>query len=260
MFFRSFFIQALWNFERLQNVGFLFIIKPFIDEAYSDKAAKFEALARHAVFFNTHPYMANVIAAVVSNVEGKKAKGDMSDKNDVNFIKSAMSGPLAAIGDSFFWGTLRPLMAFIAVFLVILFSGIFGDNSAFDYGIIIPLGFFVLYNSIHIPIRSWLMFAGFKMDKEGIALISKFEFRYLWEMVRYTVLAVITASIVLYFIVYGFGSPGLVINGGFWKHSLPDAFIFGTALVLSFILIRFGATWMFYLTVILCIAMSFLGI
>ncbi|MDR1400775.1 MAG: PTS system mannose/fructose/sorbose family transporter subunit IID [Endomicrobium sp.] len=40
MFIKTFFIQALWNYERLQDVGFLFILKPFLCNIYSDESKK----------------------------------------------------------------------------------------------------------------------------------------------------------------------------------------------------------------------------
>ena len=51
MFFKSFFLQALWNFERLQNIGFLFVLKPFVDKVYPDRERRKEALIRHTGFF-----------------------------------------------------------------------------------------------------------------------------------------------------------------------------------------------------------------
>ncbi|MCL2485643.1 MAG: PTS system mannose/fructose/sorbose family transporter subunit IID [Endomicrobia bacterium] len=253
MFIKSFFVQALWNYERLQNIGFLFVIKPFLDNAYPDKNERREALMRHTGFFNTHPYMANIIIAITANTEAKMAKNE-TIAADVNLVKSSMAGPLAAIGDSFFWGTLRPLAAFICVFMVILFSQI-SEFASLDYGIVIPIYFLIIYNTIHIPLRYWFMFSGFKLDRESIALLSKFEFKYLWEMLRYTVLAVIIVSIILYFKVFGFGP----VNKNFFGASFPDALIYGAVLVLSFILGRFSATFMVYMIVLACIAMAYLG-
>ena len=37
IFLRTFFLQALWNFERLQNIGFLYILYPVFKSLYKDK-------------------------------------------------------------------------------------------------------------------------------------------------------------------------------------------------------------------------------
>ncbi len=34
VFIRSFFVQALWNYERMQNIGFAFAVEPFLRRAY----------------------------------------------------------------------------------------------------------------------------------------------------------------------------------------------------------------------------------
>ena len=47
IFLRTFFLQALWNFERLQNVGFLYILYPVFKSLYKDKEKRKEALLRH---------------------------------------------------------------------------------------------------------------------------------------------------------------------------------------------------------------------
>ncbi|MCL2334745.1 MAG: PTS system mannose/fructose/sorbose family transporter subunit IID [Endomicrobia bacterium] len=255
MFFKTFFLQALWNFERLQNIGFLFVLKPFLDKIYSDKEKRREALLRHTGFFNTHPYMANVIIAITANMEQQAADGNLDDVKKINLVKSTMAGPLAAIGDSFFWGTLRPVAAFISIFFVILFSR--GLDQKFPaFSIMIPLIFIFIYNIVHLPLRYWFLFISFKLDKESIAFISKLEFKFLWEMARYFGLIIIVASLFFYFNIFGFG-PGNTI---FFANAVPDALVYGIVLVLATLLGRFSANFMFYSVILLCIAMSYLGL
>jgi PTS system mannose-specific IID component len=96
MFVKTFFIQTLWNYERLQNVGFLFILKPFLCRIYSDEGEKKEAFLRHVGFFNTHPYMVDLIAAIVVNMEEKASENVHGEKvSDINMIKDIMTAPLA---------------------------------------------------------------------------------------------------------------------------------------------------------------------
>ena len=37
LFIRTFFVQSLWNFERLQNIGFLYVLYPVFKKLYPDK-------------------------------------------------------------------------------------------------------------------------------------------------------------------------------------------------------------------------------
>ncbi len=254
MFFKSFFLQALWNFERLQNIGFLFVLKPFVDKVYPDRERRKEALIRHTGFFNTHPYMANIIIAITANAEKEISENEGTGKElpDINFIKSVMAGPLAAIGDSFFWGTLRPFTAFLSIFLVILFSRVLDPS----YSWIVPLSFLFTYNCVHIPVRYWLFFISLKLDKEMLAVISKLEIKFLGDVARYAGLLLVLASLFFYFKVFGFAP----LNANFFAAALPDAFVYGAVLALTAVFGRFSATFMFYCVVLLCVLMSYLGI
>ena len=60
-FWRSWAIQASWNYERQMNMGFLYGMVPTLDRLYPDEsdpkqlAAKKEAYHRHMAFLQLHP-------------------------------------------------------------------------------------------------------------------------------------------------------------------------------------------------------------
>lgn len=60
-FWRSWAIQASWNYERQMNMGFLYGMVPTLDRLYPDEsdpkqlAAKKEAYHRHMAFYNCTP-------------------------------------------------------------------------------------------------------------------------------------------------------------------------------------------------------------
>jgi PTS system mannose-specific IID component len=253
MFLRSFFVQSLWNFERLQNIGFLFVLKPFIDDIYKDKEKRKEALMRHTGFFNTHPYMASIIIAVIANIEKEGSQGH--EVKDVNFIKNSLAGPLAAIGDSFFWGTVRPVISFVCIFLIVFFTKPL-SSSLLAYGALIPLIFLLLYNAIHIPLRYWFLFLGFKLERESVKIISSCGIKILWEALRYLGLLTIVAALIFYFKEFGLSSSVF----GIFKGTAPDAVIYGIVLAASVILGRINPTFMFYCAILFCVIMSYTGI
>ena len=54
-------LQASWNFERLQNVGFLFALRNMLKRIYAGDNPRFlAALKRHISFFNTHLFFSSL--------------------------------------------------------------------------------------------------------------------------------------------------------------------------------------------------------
>lgn len=101
---RSLFLQATWNFERMQHLGFCFAMLPVLRWVHADPAspARGEAVRRHLEFFNTHPVMAAPILGAAAKLEAD------GEGVTAQTCKLSLMGSYGAIGDSFFWGALRP--------------------------------------------------------------------------------------------------------------------------------------------------------
>ncbi len=139
-FWRSWAIQASWNYERQMNMGFLYGMVPTLDRLYPDEsdpkqlAAKKEAYHRHMAFYNCTPqtsaftlglaasmeeqYAADrenfnpetiaFILGLTASMEEEYAKDPENfDPDSINAVKTSLMGPLSGIGDSFFQGTIR---------------------------------------------------------------------------------------------------------------------------------------------------------
>lgn len=107
---------GVFGFERLEGPGFSMSMIPLFRELYKDKPEKqIEAVKRHNVFFNTHPYLGGLIVGIVTSMEIEKANGgDISDEM-VDNLKVGMMGPVAGIGDSLFQATLYPIVFAVAI-------------------------------------------------------------------------------------------------------------------------------------------------
>ncbi|APB31572.1 PTS system mannose/fructose/sorbose family transporter subunit IID [Vagococcus teuberi] len=133
---RSTFIQGSWNYERMQNGGWVFSMIPAIKKLYKTKEEQSEALKRHLEFFNTHPYIASPILGVTLALEEERANGSDIDDVAIQGVKVGMMGPLAGVGDPVFWFTLRPML------------GALGASLAMGGSILGPIIFFVAWNLI----------------------------------------------------------------------------------------------------------------
>lgn len=113
-FWRSWAIQASWNYERQMNMGFLYGIAPTLDRLYPDSsnpeqlARKKEAYKRHMAFYNCTPQTSAFVLGLSASMEEQYAADrDSLDPDSINAIKTSLMGPLSGIGDSFFQGTIR---------------------------------------------------------------------------------------------------------------------------------------------------------
>lgn len=106
---RSFNFAGNYNFERMMAVGMTDMLIPVIRKLYDTKEEVVQALKRHLVFYNCHPYLGAMITGIMVAMEEKKANGEPIEDSTINGVKTAMMGPFAGVGDSFFWGTIHPI-------------------------------------------------------------------------------------------------------------------------------------------------------
>lgn len=151
---RTTFVQANWNYERMHNVGFAYIMAPIIRKLYKNKEDQKAALQRHLEFVNTHPYVHAPIVGVVLALEEEKANGTEIDDMAIQGVKIGMMGPLAGVGDPIFWGTLRPVI------------GAFAASLALSGSILGPLVFFLLWNLIRVIFMWYTQELGYRSGEE----------------------------------------------------------------------------------------------
>jgi PTS system mannose-specific IID component len=163
VFWRAFLIQSSWSFERMQSLGFCYAIEPVLKKLYPDQAEYEARLRLHMDYFNTQPYLASFILGAAVRLEQDRASGRNSAA-DVPGLKAALMSPLGALGDSFFWGALKPFAAVTAAALFIT-----GSWWA-------PLLFLLLYNSWHVGLRTAVLFWGYTSGGDAVELMARYRF------------------------------------------------------------------------------------
>lgn len=141
LFWSSFLLEASYNYERQQALGFAVGMWPAIKKFYHTKEEQAQALVRHMAIYNTTPHVSGIISGVAAAMEKEASQNSNFDKRAINNVKVGLMGPLAGIGDSFFWGTFRIIAAGIGISLA-------QQESA-----LAPIIFLVLYNIPHLFIR-----------------------------------------------------------------------------------------------------------
>ncbi|HGK5724897.1 TPA: PTS system mannose/fructose/sorbose family transporter subunit IID [Salmonella enterica subsp. enterica serovar Typhimurium] len=141
VFWRSFQMEFSWNYERQMNLAFVYTLIPVLKKLYSRKEDLAEALKRHLTFFNTTPHIVTLILGITVAMEEKNSQQKEMDASSIDNVKASLMGPLAGIGDSFFWGTLR-----------LIATGI-GTSLALKGNILGPILFLLVFNVPHILAR-----------------------------------------------------------------------------------------------------------
>lgn len=157
VFLHAITMEHTWNYERMMNDGYLYSMLPALQKIYTNPEDLKEACKRHLEFFNTTPQCITLPLGITVAMEEQRAN-DMEnfDTTSISSVKTAIMGPLAGIGDSFIWGTLR-----------ILATGV-GTSLALQGSILGPILFLLVFNVPSFILRYVLVYAGYKFGSDFI--------------------------------------------------------------------------------------------
>lgn len=158
---RSLGMEWDWNYERQMNMAFCYSMLPIIKKLYPNKDDQIQAMQRHMEFFNTTPHMSTLILGITAAMEEQNATDPEFETESINNVKVSLMGPLAGIGDSFIWGTLR-----------IIATGV-GVSLAAQGNILGPILFLLLFNIPAQGLRFYLMHAGYKLGSGFLAKVQE---------------------------------------------------------------------------------------
>jgi PTS system mannose-specific IID component len=181
---RTFFLQAAANYERMQNVGVAYALAPVLARLYTGEA-RAEALKRHLGFYNSHPYLAAAVIGACIRLEVQVARGELPPAM-VEGVKRMTMGPLAAIGDSFFWSSLRP------------FAGAWAAGGLLWGVPWAPLVALALYNGFHLGVRVYGLVVGYQAGEAVITRLTVFQLARYGELAHWgsgAVLGVVAAAL-----------------------------------------------------------------
>lgn len=144
VFWRGLWLQGSWSYRDMQSLGFAWAMEPVLRRRYRGAALQ-RATAGYLVFFNSNPILAAAIlgAAVHAETGAGEADGEAADQ-----IAAALMGPFGALGDSFFWGALRPCVVLVALLTAVagnswapwLLLGLFGGLNLAARALFFVLG------------------------------------------------------------------------------------------------------------------------
>lgn len=146
-FLRLFAIQADWNYERMLGIGMGYAAEPLLDELRTrDPGRHTAAVVRSAEFFNCNPNLAGLALGALARAERDGVAGEQ-----VSRLRTALCGPLGAIGDRLFWAGVVPALSALAIIAVV-----------FGVGIWAVAGFLLAYNALRIGTGWWSLHTGLR--------------------------------------------------------------------------------------------------
>lgn len=156
MVWRSLFLQASFNYERMQAAGWLYGILPGLEKIHKNKDDLAASMSHNLEFFNTHPFLVTFVMGIILSLEQNKA-----DIQTIRAVRVAAMGPLGGIGDALFWFTLVPIVAGMT------------SNMALNGQIAAPFVFLIVFNVFQFAIRYWLMHWSYKMGTNAIEIFTQ---------------------------------------------------------------------------------------
>ncbi|MST71635.1 PTS N-acetylgalactosamine transporter subunit IID [Olsenella sp. CA-Schmier-601-WT-1] len=139
MAYRTIFLQASFNYERMQAGGWLLTMLPYLKRIYKDDPQGLaDAMSDNLEFINTSPHIVGFLNGLVLAMEEAHQSRDM-----IRNIKVALFPPLAGIGDAIFWFTLLPILAGIC------------SSMAMEGSPVGPILFFLVYLALFLIRPLW---------------------------------------------------------------------------------------------------------
>ncbi len=181
MAWRSLFLQASFNYERMQANGWLYSILPSLRKIHKDKNDLKKSMAMHLEFFNTHPFLVTFIAGLVLAMEEGKER-----ISTLRAVKIATMGPGGGVGDAVFWLTLLSI------------CGGIGASFSLSGSYLGPIFFLVAFNIVHFGMIFGLASYGYKMGVSATTTLKEQtrKLSHAASIVGITVIGAMTASYV----------------------------------------------------------------
>lgn len=156
MVWRSLFLQASFNYERMQAAGWLYGILPGLEKIHTNKDDLSKSMTHNLDFFNTHPFLVTFVMGIILSLEQQKA-----DTATIRAVRVAAMGPLGGIGDAIFWYTLVPITAGITA------------NMAIGGSLAGPILFLLIFNVVQFIARYWLMHWSYNLGSKAIDILTQ---------------------------------------------------------------------------------------
>lgn len=132
-------LQASYTYERMQGIGIAVAEEPLLEPLAPTPERARAARGRAAQYFNAHPFLAGAAVGALARAELDGEPGER-----ILRLRTALSGPLGALGDQLFWAGIVP--AVMGLVLIAVAAGL---------GLWPIAGAVVGYNVLRVLVTWW---------------------------------------------------------------------------------------------------------
>lgn len=147
------------SYDRLQGLAFGNALAKRLKKLYGSNVEGYrESLQRNLQFYNSEGTFGSIIHGITLSMEEEKSNGEDIPGEVITGLKTGLMGPVAGIGDTLIWGTIRPIILGLACSFALNGSAL-GAIVPFLF----PLTIFIVgYNMLKL---------GYNVGKESIMRI-----------------------------------------------------------------------------------------
>lgn len=155
MVWMSCFLQASFNYERMQSCGWLWGMLPGLTKIHTNEDDLKASMSHNLDFINTHPFLVTFVMGIVLSLEQNKA-----ETSTIRSVRISAAGPLGGIGDALFWLTLVPITAGLTA------------SMAMEGQIIGAILFLVIFNACQFAVRYFLMHWSYNLGTKAVTMLT----------------------------------------------------------------------------------------
>jgi PTS system N-acetylgalactosamine-specific IID component len=155
MVWRSCNLQIVFNYERMQAIGWLWAMLPGLKKIHTNKTDLAMSMSQNLDFINTHPFLVTFVMGLVLSMEQNKM-----DIQTIRAVRISTAAPLGGIGDALFWFTLIPIIAGMTA------------GMAIDGNIMGPILYFILAFGIEMVLRYVLMYWSYNLGLDAVKMMT----------------------------------------------------------------------------------------
>ncbi len=107
-------LQASWNPQRMQNLGLMAALAPWVRHRRLPLPNVRRVCRRHYEYFNTNPYLAGFVVGGLLRLEEENERAGGRLNRQVAVFRGSVARALASLGDQLIWLGLQPALLLAA--------------------------------------------------------------------------------------------------------------------------------------------------